>query len=90
MSCLVTHLKAGVNESHESHSKLHPSDRAVRCLRHQLAFDDEGQITWEVRSSAQIGLDRFQMCEVLAFVVGCASSEERVAFNAGFERRRFP
>ena len=49
--------------------------RQVRAADFLLAFDDKGQIAGQGSAGFEIGLDRFEMREVLAFVVGRAAGK---------------
>ena len=55
-----------------------------------LTFDDKGQVAAQRRVRFQVRLDGFEVGEVLAFVIAGAAGEERAAFDARLERRRFP
>ena len=55
-----------------------------------LTFDDKGQVAGQRRVRFQVRLDGFEVGEVLAFVIAGAAGEERAAFDARLERRRFP
>jgi hypothetical protein len=52
-----------------------------------FAFNYETQIARQVRTGLQVSFDRFEMSEVLAFVIARAASVEGLPFDARLERR---
>ncbi len=55
-----------------------------------FAFDDKSNVARQLRAGVQVGLDRLEMCQVLAFIVACAAGEKCATLDARLERRRFP
>ena len=55
-----------------------------------FALDEEDQIARQRGSTADVGLDRIQVSQMLPLVVGRAAGIEVSVFDAGFERRGFP
>ena len=55
-----------------------------------LAFDHERQIAGQGSAGFQIGFDRFEVREILAFVVRAAARENVAAGDARLEWRRLP
>ena len=53
-------------------------------------FDEKGDVHGKRRARLQIGLDRFDVGEELALVIGCAAPEEFAAALDRLERRRLP
>src|SRR5689334_2761866 len=55
-----------------------------------LAFDQEGEVTRQLRPGLEISLNRVEMSQVLAFVVAGATRKQGPALNAWLKRGRLP
>ena len=86
------------------HARVRNDDRIAGQLRPVLpqkgceaaaahllfAFDDEGDIARQLGPGLEISLHRFEVRQVLAFVVARAAPVERAVGDARLERRRLP
>src|SRR6266849_4897706 len=81
---------SGSKPSPDCRSSRRRDPNAGRATDLLLALDQKRQITRKLRARFQIGLDGFEVREVLAFVVARAAAKKRAPRQARLERRRFP